>query len=72
MMHLIFWVRRLQVSVISHYSFQRGTCSWNDNQIKENEMGAGHTACMKEKSNAYRDFVGKPKGKRPLGRPRHR
>ena len=26
----------------------------------------------KKKSNAYRDFVGKPKGKRPLERPRHR
>jgi hypothetical protein len=27
---------------------------------------------MGEKSNAYRLFVGKPEGKRPLGRPRHR
>jgi hypothetical protein len=25
-----------------------------------------------EKSNAYMIFVGKPEGKRPLGRPRHR
>jgi hypothetical protein len=25
-----------------------------------------------EKRNAYRIFVGKPKGKRTLGRPRHR
>jgi hypothetical protein len=25
-----------------------------------------------EKKNAYRIFVGKPKGKRPLGRPRRR
>jgi hypothetical protein len=25
-----------------------------------------------EKRNAYRLFVGKPEGKRPLGRPRHR
>jgi hypothetical protein len=31
---------------------------------------AGHVARMGEKSNAYRLFVGKPKGKRPLGRPR--
>jgi hypothetical protein len=33
---------------------------------------AGHVARMGEKRNAYRLFVGKPEGKRPLGRPRHR
>jgi hypothetical protein len=27
---------------------------------------------MREKRNAYRILVGKPEGKRPLGRPRHR
>jgi hypothetical protein len=27
---------------------------------------------MREKGNAYRLFVGKPEGKRPLGRPRRR
>jgi hypothetical protein len=27
---------------------------------------------MKEKTNTYRILVGKPEGKRPLGRPRHR
>jgi hypothetical protein len=27
---------------------------------------------MREKRNAYRIFVGKPEGKRPLGRPRRR
>jgi hypothetical protein len=26
----------------------------------------------KEKRNAYRILVGKPEGKRPLGKPRHR
>ena len=29
---------------------------------------AGHMACMWEKRNAYRVLVGKPEGKRPLGR----
>jgi hypothetical protein len=29
-------------------------------------------AQMSEKRNAYRILVGKPEGKRPLGRPRHR
>jgi hypothetical protein len=27
---------------------------------------------MREKRNAYRIMVGKPEGRRPLGRPRHR
>jgi hypothetical protein len=33
---------------------------------------AGHAARMGEKSNVYRLLVGKPEGKRPLGRPRRR
>jgi hypothetical protein len=33
---------------------------------------AGHVARMVEKRNVYRLLVGKPEGKRPLGRPRHR
>jgi hypothetical protein len=32
----------------------------------------GHVACMGEERDAYRIFVGKPEGKRPLGTPRHR
>jgi hypothetical protein len=33
---------------------------------------AGHVARMGDKRNAYRILVGKPEGKRPLGRPRRR
>jgi hypothetical protein len=33
---------------------------------------AGPVGCMREKRNAYRILVGKPEGKRPLGRPRRR
>jgi hypothetical protein len=33
---------------------------------------AGHIEGMGEKRSAYRIFVGKPEGKRPLGRPRRR
>jgi hypothetical protein len=33
---------------------------------------AGHVARTSEKRNAYRLLVGKPEGKRPLGRPRRR
>jgi hypothetical protein len=32
----------------------------------------GHAACMVERRGAYRILVGRPKGKRPLGRPRLR
>jgi hypothetical protein len=33
---------------------------------------AGHVARIGEKRNAYRLLVGKPEGKKPLGRPRRR
>jgi len=33
---------------------------------------AGHVARMSEERGVYRVFVGKPEGKRPLGRPRRR
>ena len=33
---------------------------------------AGHVACMWERRGVYRVLVGKPEGKRPLGRPRRR
>jgi hypothetical protein len=34
--------------------------------------GAGHVACMGEDRGVHRVLVGKPEGKRPLGRPRRR
>jgi hypothetical protein len=41
--------------------------------IKSRRMRwAGHVARMGEKRNVYWFLVGKPKGKRPLGRPRRR
>ena len=33
---------------------------------------AGHVACMGEERGMYRVLVGKPEGKRPLGKPRRR
>jgi hypothetical protein len=33
---------------------------------------AGHVAQMGEKRNVYRLLIGKPEGKRPIGRPRRR
>jgi hypothetical protein len=41
--------------------------------IKSRRMKwAGHVARLGEKRNVYRLSVGKPEGKRPLGRPRRR
>jgi hypothetical protein len=42
-----------------------------NDHVKEDEMGR---ACSTngEKRNTYRIWVGKPEGKRPLGRQRHR
>jgi hypothetical protein len=41
--------------------------------IKSRRMRwTGHVTRTKEKRNAYRILVGKPEGKRPLGRPRRR
>ena len=41
--------------------------------IKSRRMRwAGHVACVGESRGVYRVLVGNTKGKRPLGRPRHR
>jgi hypothetical protein len=41
--------------------------------IKSRRMrGAEHVARMGERRNAYRRYLGKREGKRPLGRPRRR
>jgi hypothetical protein len=42
-------------------------------QIKSRRMRwAGHVARMGEDRKVYRVLAGKPEGKRPLGKPRHR
>jgi hypothetical protein len=42
-------------------------------QIKSRRMRwAGHVACMGGEGNVYMVLMGKPEGKRPLGRPRCR
>jgi hypothetical protein len=43
-----------------------------DMYVRQRMRWAGHVARMGEKRNAYRILVGKPEGKRPLGRPRRR
>jgi hypothetical protein len=42
-----------------------------NNYVEEDELG-GACSTNGEKRNAYRLLVGKPEGKRPLGRPRRR
>jgi hypothetical protein len=45
----------------------------NIRAIKSRRMKwAGHVARMGEKRGAYRILVGRPEGRRPLGRPRRR
>jgi hypothetical protein len=40
-------------------------------QVKSRRMRwAGHVTCMGEQRKVYKVLVGKPEGKRPLGRPR--
>jgi hypothetical protein len=42
-------------------------------EVKSRRMRwAGHVACMGEERKVYKVLVGKPEGKRPLRRPRHR
>jgi hypothetical protein len=42
-------------------------------QVKSRRMRwAGHVARMEEERKVYKVLVGKPEGKRPLGRPRRR
>jgi len=44
-----------------------------DDKIEKNELGwACGVAHMGEERGVYRDLMGKPEGKRPLGRPRRR
>ena len=40
--------------------------------IKSRKRWAGHEARMEERRGIYRVLVGKPEGKRPLGRPTNR
>jgi hypothetical protein len=42
-------------------------------QVKTKRIrGVGHVARMGEERKVYKVLVGKPKGKRPFGRPRYR
>ena len=56
-----------------HNSEIHALCSSSDiigNLKSRRLMWAGHVARMEQSRNAYRILVGKPEGKRSLGRPR--
>jgi hypothetical protein len=59
-----------------HYIFKTSNVKCNVDiirMIKSRRMRwAGHVARMGATRNAYRILVGKPEGRRPLGRPRRR
>ena len=61
----MLWIR-------CHYSFIR-VCIVSELVIKSRRMRwAGHVAGMGEERGTYKVLVGKPEGKRPLGRSRRR
>jgi len=65
-----------------HYTWELGKCpSTNKTEMarkvtscnnNNNNNNNGHVARMGEARGVYRILLGKPEGKRPLGRPRHR
>jgi len=75
----MFWVTSVTLSFIGVYSplymfkmYYRITC-YPIRVIKSRRMRwAGHVGSMGEERGECRVLVGKPEGKRPLGRPRPR
>jgi len=45
---------------------------YSGDQMKKNEMGAACSTYGGQERSVYGVLVGRPEGKRPLGRPRHR
>jgi hypothetical protein len=67
------FVVMLSLILMFHYCSKFVTYYLIIRQIKSRRMRwAGHVARMGEGRNVYRVLVGKPEGKRLLGRPRHR
>ena len=45
---------------------------YSGDEIKKNKMGRACGTYMRNRRGTYRVLVGRPVGRRPLGRPRHR
>jgi hypothetical protein len=54
------------------YVYAKELIAFSVRQELKRMRWAGNIACMGERRGVYRVLVGKPVGKRPLGRPRHR
>jgi len=59
-------------SAFKELELARNEPSNNFNTFSYRMRWAGHVARMGEERGAYRVLVGKPEGKRPMGRPRRR
>ena len=75
--HYLHNIKRRSICVVFYFHNEELNdlyCSPNIVRvIKSRRMRwAGHVSRMGEESGAYRVLVGKPEGKRPLGRPRRR
>jgi hypothetical protein len=65
--------RHLAVTILLVYTIEFSNFTRSDFQDKSRRMRwVGHVACMGEERKVYKVLVGKPEGKRPLGRPRRR
>jgi hypothetical protein len=62
------WRRLHNKELYAFYSSLNITCVIKSRRLR----WAGHVARMGERRGAYRALVGKPEGRRPLGRPRRR
>jgi hypothetical protein len=67
----IFEPKRCETKAAGENCIMRSFTSYNCNAQNENKM-CRECRTHGNKSNAYRILVGKPEGKRPLGRPRRR
>ena len=72
-LNCVHWTSVTAVRITANYSRWYYMVHITVRVIKSRRMRwAGHVARMGEESGVYRVLVGKPEGKRPLGRPRRR
>ena len=63
------------VIIVNFQSRSQKCIAWHGEQLRDmilSKRWAGHVARMCEEKGVYRVLVGKPEGRRPLGRPRRR
>jgi len=72
-MYRIYLRSKYQILFVNQNLYCSPNIFWGD-LIEKNEAcgGGGHVTHRGERRDLYRVVVGKPEGKRPLGRPRRR